>query len=354
MASKIPTVVAYATRAAAARRSAGADAESAPDLRRNQLQRSAAPEASAAAAGRRTRTATSGRTTISKRSIPRTRSTTRAERSFAAFTEDQLWSGAPASLCSSAPQGDPVVVYDWLADRFVLTHFAFASVNGPFFQCIAASKTGDPVAGGWWLYAVRMDPGGAGMPPVGDINDYGKIRALARLPVHRGERIHAEQRLRRRDVRIVQPRRSLQWSAADVLARLSAAVDQRFHADTEQQPGQGRERGAAGNAQLFRLRIRRRRGIRGSQVRCRRKLRRWRYARRADDRQPGAVHVPAGRDRSATEHVAKIGHDRRSHHAKSPVSKNRRLRIAVGRASGRKQPRALSRCNGRSSTSPAV
>jgi len=57
----------------------------------------------------------------------------------------------------------------------VLTHFAFASVSGPFYQCIAASKTGDPVAGGWWLYAVRMDPGGVGLPPVGDINDYGKF-----------------------------------------------------------------------------------------------------------------------------------------------------------------------------------
>ena len=94
---------------------------------------------------------------------------------LAAFTEDQLWSGAPASPCTSAPEGDPVVIYDWLADRFVLTHFAFASVNGPFYQCIAASKTSDPVAGGWWLYAVRMDPGGAGLPPVGDINDYGKF-----------------------------------------------------------------------------------------------------------------------------------------------------------------------------------
>jgi hypothetical protein len=94
---------------------------------------------------------------------------------LAAFTEDQLWSGAPASPCVAAPQGDPVVIYDWLADRFVLTHFAFATVNGPFYQCIAASKTSDPVAGGWWLYAVRMDPGGAGLPPVGDINDYGKF-----------------------------------------------------------------------------------------------------------------------------------------------------------------------------------
>jgi hypothetical protein len=75
---------------------------------------------------------------------------------LAAFTEDQLWIGAPASPCTSAPEGDPVVIYDWLVDRFVLTHFAFATVNGPFYQCIAASTTSDPVAGGWWLYAVRV------------------------------------------------------------------------------------------------------------------------------------------------------------------------------------------------------
>jgi hypothetical protein len=94
---------------------------------------------------------------------------------LASFTENQLWSGAPASPCNGHSQGDPVVLYDWLADRWILTHFAFASTSGPFYQCIAASKTSNPVAGGWWLYAVRMDPGGAGQPPVGALNDYGKF-----------------------------------------------------------------------------------------------------------------------------------------------------------------------------------
>ncbi len=45
----------------------------------------------------------------------------------------------------------------------------------PYYQCIAASKTNDPVAGGWWLYPVRMDPGTAGAPPVGIFNDYVKV-----------------------------------------------------------------------------------------------------------------------------------------------------------------------------------
>jgi hypothetical protein len=98
---------------------------------------------------------------------------------LASFTEDNLWNGVGTTPCNGNSQGDPVVVYDWLADRFVITWLAFSIVSGrpasPFYQCIAASKTSDPVAGGWWLYAVRADPGGAGQPPVGDLNDYGKF-----------------------------------------------------------------------------------------------------------------------------------------------------------------------------------
>jgi hypothetical protein len=98
---------------------------------------------------------------------------------LASFTEDSLWSGVGTSACNGDSQGDPVVLYDWAADRFVLSWFAFAVSGGlpvsPFYQCIAASKTADPVAGGWWLYAVRMDPGGAGLPAVGMLNDYGKV-----------------------------------------------------------------------------------------------------------------------------------------------------------------------------------
>ncbi len=98
---------------------------------------------------------------------------------LASFTEDNLWSGVAGSLCNGNSQGDPIVTYDRLADRFVLSWFAFGidpSGNpvGPFYQCIAASKTNDPVAGGWWLYPIRMDVGLAG-PPVGDLNDYVKV-----------------------------------------------------------------------------------------------------------------------------------------------------------------------------------
>ncbi len=99
---------------------------------------------------------------------------------LAAFTENQLWSTTGSNPCNGNSAGDPIVLYDALADRWILTHFAFAVDSkgnpiSPFYQCIAASKSGDPVSGGWWMYALRMDPGTTGAPPVGSFNDYGKF-----------------------------------------------------------------------------------------------------------------------------------------------------------------------------------
>jgi hypothetical protein len=98
---------------------------------------------------------------------------------LASFTEDQLWSAGGTNPCNGNSQGDPIVLYDLLADRWILTHFAFGFTGpnpvSPFYQCIAASKTSDPVSGGWWLFPLRMDPGGAELPPVGALNDYPKF-----------------------------------------------------------------------------------------------------------------------------------------------------------------------------------
>ncbi len=44
-------------------------------------------------------------------------------------------------------KGDPIVVYDHLADRWLLSQFA-----DPNHMCIAISKTPDPVAGTWFTY----------------------------------------------------------------------------------------------------------------------------------------------------------------------------------------------------------
>ena len=55
--------------------------------------------------------------------------------------------------------GDGVVFYDHMANRWVVSDFAFPAFPGVlFYQCIGVSKTADPVAGGWWLYALQVDP----------------------------------------------------------------------------------------------------------------------------------------------------------------------------------------------------
>ncbi|MDQ6765670.1 MAG: dockerin type I domain-containing protein, partial [Verrucomicrobiota bacterium] len=62
------------------------------------------------------------------------------------------------TTCGTNNQGDGYVFYDHLADRYVVSDFAFINFPGvAFYQCIGVSKTSDPVAGGWWLYAVQVD-----------------------------------------------------------------------------------------------------------------------------------------------------------------------------------------------------
>ncbi len=40
----------------------------------------------------------------------------------------------------------------------MVSDFAFSAFPGTsFYQCVGVSKTSDPVAGGWWLYAVQVD-----------------------------------------------------------------------------------------------------------------------------------------------------------------------------------------------------
>ncbi len=77
----------------------------------------------------------------------------------AAFTFNSLWSGAgTGTSCDTANQGDPTVVYDPMADRWFVADFSWSNIDvGPYYECVAVSKTGDPVSGGWWLYAIRAD-----------------------------------------------------------------------------------------------------------------------------------------------------------------------------------------------------
>jgi uncharacterized repeat protein (TIGR01451 family) len=89
-----------------------------------------------------------------------------------------LWTGfgleedadPAARLCETTNRGDPVVLYDQLADRWVLSQFAWARSGAqrvpPFVQCIAVSTSSDP-RGRYFRYAFRT--------PQDLWNDYAKL-----------------------------------------------------------------------------------------------------------------------------------------------------------------------------------
>lgn len=72
----------------------------------------------------------------------------------AAFTFNRFFQNAGVTdACANVNYGDPYVLYDRYSGRWFISDFAFASTStGPYYQCIAVSKTSDPVAGGWWMY----------------------------------------------------------------------------------------------------------------------------------------------------------------------------------------------------------
>ena len=108
-----------------------------------------------------------------------------------------LWAGF-GGPCENSNNGDPIVRYDQLADRWLVSQFALTSV--PRFQCIAISRTPDPVAGGWYLYGFPT-PGFPDYPKIGvwpdgyymgtqrgfpggglDVYAFDRIRMLSGLP----------------------------------------------------------------------------------------------------------------------------------------------------------------------------
>src|SRR2546423_176932 len=93
----------------------------------------------------------------------------------AGFTFDTFMSqGNFGNLCDTDNFGDPVVLYDSFEDRWIISDFAFTLdgsnnvINPPgAFQCIAASKTGDPVGGGWNFYSINTTGGLGDYPKFG-------------------------------------------------------------------------------------------------------------------------------------------------------------------------------------------
>jgi hypothetical protein len=79
------------------------------------------------------------------------------------LTLGTLWQGFAVPDCEEEA-GDPVVLYDQLADRWILTQFTDA---GPeFFNCVAVSTTGDPT-GSYYRYAFSSGPNFPDYPKYG-------------------------------------------------------------------------------------------------------------------------------------------------------------------------------------------
>jgi hypothetical protein len=70
-------------------------------------------------------------------------------------------------MCSTHDDGDPVVVYDTAADRFVISQFALNFRQERYFECIAVSQSGDLSSGLWWSYTFEY--------PRAVLNDYPKL-----------------------------------------------------------------------------------------------------------------------------------------------------------------------------------
>jgi hypothetical protein len=75
------------------------------------------------------------------------------------------------NLCDTNNFGDPVVLYDTFENRWIITDFAFltdisGNVLSPSYQCFAASKTADPILGGWNFYSIQISDA---------LNDYPKF-----------------------------------------------------------------------------------------------------------------------------------------------------------------------------------
>jgi hypothetical protein len=73
-----------------------------------------------------------------------------------------IWQGFPGQHTSD---GDPIVLYDHLADRWLVSQFSLPNYpNGPFYELIAISQTSDPL-GSWHRYAFQFS----------DMPDYPKL-----------------------------------------------------------------------------------------------------------------------------------------------------------------------------------
>ena len=74
------------------------------------------------------------------------------------------------TLCDYSNRGDVIVLYDRMAGRWLISDFGWVGSSGPYYECIAVSQSEDPVAGGWYFYALPANPNDPNA-----LNDYPKL-----------------------------------------------------------------------------------------------------------------------------------------------------------------------------------
>ncbi len=88
-------------------------------------------------------------------------------------TGNRLFGPAPQSslfgsnFCGTHDHGDPIVLYDEAADRFLISQFALNLNTETYYECIAVSQTGTPSDGLWYAYQFTY--------PKPFLNDYPKF-----------------------------------------------------------------------------------------------------------------------------------------------------------------------------------
>lgn len=82
---------------------------------------------------------------------------------MASIPNNAIWNGF-GGLCESNNNGDPIILYDQEAGRWILSQFAVNNARGEYRECVAVSTTSNPM-GAYYRYAFEQ-PG---------FNDYPKL-----------------------------------------------------------------------------------------------------------------------------------------------------------------------------------
>ena len=139
-------------------------------LPRRPLPVSISPASPERAVSRRTTMAPSVRPSMSRRSTRATRfgrSTAPPKTATSALGPvniNTLWASFGGSACQTQNSGDPVVLYDKVANRWLISQFTSAPAGGKYYQCVAISTTAD-ATGTYSRYAFEVPNGNFGDYP---------------------------------------------------------------------------------------------------------------------------------------------------------------------------------------------